>query len=75
MNPNTGDFINTNLKTTKYPISMLEAAQRIEDADYHTIFKIEAHGSQYEAKALGKEDKKIKLRIDANSGKIYTRDL
>ncbi|AOU50717.1 MULTISPECIES: PepSY domain-containing protein [Legionellaceae] len=71
MNPNTGDFINTNLKTKKYPISMLEAAQRIEGAGYHTIFKIEAHGSQYEAKALGTEDKKIKLRIDANSGKIY----
>lgn len=73
LNPSTGDFIN-NPKINKYPITILEAAQKIEDAGYHTIYKIEAHGSQYEIKAFGKNEKKIKLRMDANTGKIYIQE-
>ncbi len=69
MNPQTGDLIK-NQNTQKYPISLLEAAQKIEGAGYHSIYKIESHGSQYEVKALGKEDTIVKLRVDANTGKI-----
>ncbi|KTD75236.1 MULTISPECIES: PepSY domain-containing protein [Legionella] len=70
MNPHTGDFIKNPIPN-KYPISILEAAQKIEDAGYHTIYKIEVHGSQYEVNALDKKYKKVKLRLDASTGKIY----
>lgn len=74
INPHTGDFINTQ-KPKKYPVSILEAAQKIEDAGYHHIYKIETHGSQYEVNALDKKGKKVKLRLDASTGKIFDFDL
>lgn len=69
VSPKTGELIkNQNIQNNA--ISILEVAQKIEAAGYHFIYKIESHGSHYDVEALSKEDKKVELKIDADTGKI-----
>ncbi|HAT9776981.1 TPA: PepSY domain-containing protein [Legionella pneumophila subsp. pneumophila] len=67
--PTTGELIK-NQKIQNNAISTLEVAQKIEAEGYRFIYKIESHGSHYDVEALSKEDKKVELKIDADTGKI-----
>ncbi len=70
MNGKTGEIVKP--KDNKEYMSALEIAKKVEEAGYHNIFKIETEwfGKKYEVKAYNKENKKVKLDVDAVSGKV-----
>lgn len=67
INPQTGQFP-TSKKVKR--ISILQATEKVEAAGYHGIYKVEYEDGVYEMKAFDKSNKKVKLKIDAESGKI-----
>ncbi|KTD22853.1 Uncharacterized conserved protein [Legionella lansingensis] len=69
VNPQTGEISNDKNNQAK-PISMLDAVQKLESAGYHSIYKIESEGNKYEVKALDKNGKKVKLKMNASTGEI-----
>lgn len=51
-------------------LSALDVAKKVEDAGYHSISKIDTEGKEYEVKALTKEGKEAKLKVNAQTGEI-----
>ncbi len=58
------------LKPNLGKLSMLDIIKKVEKAGYHHVYKIEFKGKKYEIKALNKNGKKTKLRVNANTGEI-----
>ncbi|OGV44379.1 MAG: hypothetical protein A3F46_03780 [Legionellales bacterium RIFCSPHIGHO2_12_FULL_42_9] len=69
VNPQTG-VITNNSKTQNNSISMLMAAQKVEAAGYHGIYKIKSEDGKYEIKALNKDNKKVELKVNVKTGEI-----
>lgn len=68
VNPQTGK-ITINPKTPN-TLTMLSIVQKIEAAGYHNIYKVKSERGKYEVKALDKDNKKVELNVDAQSGEI-----
>lgn len=51
-------------------LTALEIAKKVESAGYHNISKIDTEGKEYEVKALNKEGKETKLKVNAETGEI-----
>jgi hypothetical protein len=51
-------------------LSALDVAKKVEDAGYHSISKIDTEGKEYEVKALNKDGKEAKLKVNAQTGEI-----
>lgn len=69
VNPKTGQ-INDNKNNNANLMTMLTAVQKLEAAGYNNIYKIELEGSKYEIKAMSKEGKKVKLKLNTYTGEI-----
>lgn len=50
--------------------SMLDVIQKLESGGYHNIYKIEYEDTNYKVKALDQNNKKVELKINANTGEI-----
>jgi len=51
-------------------LSAFDVAKKVEDAGYTHISKIDTEGKEYEVKALNKEGKETKLKVNAQTGEI-----
>ncbi len=51
-------------------LSALDVAKKVEDAGYHSISKIDTEGKDYEVRALNKDGKQAKLKVNAQTGEI-----
>lgn len=58
-------------KVSKDLFSMSEAIQKIEVAGYHEVSDIKLEKKKYEVEALDKDNQKVKLKINAHSGRIH----
>jgi hypothetical protein len=67
--PITGEI--TNLKDElAAKLSIFDAASKVEKAGYKNIYEIESSKEKYEVKAYDKNNKKVSLDVDVNSGAI-----
>jgi hypothetical protein len=78
LNPQTGAIIETKQETSnrKLPalsLTVLQAAQKVEAAGYHGVYKIKMESNEFEVEALDQNNKKVDLNVDGQSGKI-TKD-
>lgn len=64
----TGEIMNP--KEIDHNIPMLDAVQKVENAGYKSITEIDASKKKYEIKAFDKNNKEVKLKVDAKSGQI-----
>ncbi len=51
-------------------VTALDAAQKVEAAGYHNIYKIDSEEDSYEVKAIDKNGKEVKLKVNATSGAV-----
>jgi|GEM_PF-2502241 len=69
MNAHTGEL--TSPKENPIPhVSLSDAVKRVEGSGYHNISMVEYNGSKYIVRTLDQKNKKVKLKIDGNTGEI-----
>ncbi len=51
-------------------LTLTEAAEKIEQNGYHTIYILKFEGGKYKANALDKNNKKVTLDVDAKTGTV-----
>jgi uncharacterized membrane protein YkoI len=69
MNAHSGEI--TSPKENPAPrLSLVEAVKRVEGSGYHDISKVEYSGGKYIVKARDEKDKKVKLKVDGDTGDI-----
>lgn len=54
----------------KNNLTMLDAVKKVEAAGYSHLYKVEAENGKYEVKALDEKGNKVKLEVDAMTGKV-----
>ena len=69
VNPQTGKIANSPMMQ-KNSLSMRSIVQKVEAAGYHSIYKVKSEDNKYEIKALDKNNKKVELNVDAQTGEI-----
>jgi hypothetical protein len=67
--PTTGEIIKPKDEVAP-KLSIFDAVSKVETAGYKNIYKIETSKDKYEVKAYDKNNKKVSLDVDANSGAI-----
>ncbi len=69
MNAHSGEI--TNPKHNPIPqVSLVEAVKRVEGSGYHELSMIKYSGGKYIVKAFDEKDKKVKLKVDGETGDI-----
>lgn len=69
MNAHSGEI--TSPKENPAPhVSLADAVKKVEGAGYHDISMIVFSGSKYTVKTLDPKNKKVKLKVDGNTGDI-----
>lgn len=69
MNAQSGEI--TSPKTNPLPrVSLLDAVKRVEGSGYHDLYKVEYSGGKYIVRALDQKDKKVKLKVNGDTGEI-----
>ncbi len=68
VNPTTGMV--TQSADGKVRITTFDAAQKVENAGYKSIYSIEASGDNYKVKAIQSNGDKISLTVDGANGNI-----
>jgi hypothetical protein len=53
-------------------VSLEDAVKRAEGSGYHDIYRVEYSGHKYLVKGYDQKDKKVKLKIDGDTGEITT---
>ncbi len=66
----TGKVISIKGTSSAKSISMLEAAQHVVAAGYQHIYRMTIDDDGYKVKATNKNDKKVKLKVNATTGKV-----
>lgn len=67
--PVTGEIMKPERDKTP-TVSIFDAAQKVETAGYKNIYYMNVDKDKYEVKAYNKEDKKVSLDVDAQTGAI-----
>ena len=61
-------------ETTSKVVNVSEILKRLHAAAYTTVFEVELEDKTYDIKTVNDKGQKIKLRIDATTGKIPAQD-
>jgi hypothetical protein len=69
LDPNTGAILSPT-QTSSQGISMLDAVKAVETAGYTRIHDIESKTHHYEIEAFNQSGHKVKLNVDASTGKL-----
>lgn len=67
--PQSGEILKP-VATERSRLSINDAAQKVEQTGYHSIFFINSTENKYEFKAYDKNNKNVSLDVDAKTGKI-----
>lgn len=51
-------------------VNLPDAVKRVEGSGYHDIYKVEYSGGKYIVRALDQKDKKVKLKVNGETGEI-----
>ncbi len=71
MKAHTGEIIQP--KQNPAPrVSLEDAVKRVEGSGYHDLYMVEFNGSKYVIKGLDEKNKKVKLKVNGNTGEIAT---
>jgi uncharacterized membrane protein YkoI len=71
MQAHTGEIIQPKQNPAPH-ITLEEAVKRVEGSGYHDIFKVEYSGSKYIIRAYDQKNKKVKLKVNGNTGDLST---